>query len=488
MFQIRNMFEVRFLIAAFKMHNTLAGVLEKERLFMTQEQYQFSASEILNRSNRFFALDENLLMVFTPEQLMFLHRLNFWIQGKISAMQSGEKIMGWIEEEKRMYVFKTTRKSSKSSIKSWLQEFPFLSESSFRRLTRDLTQKGILIKANHNAYSNDDTIWYTINYVALNAYYVENIGGFLKQRVLTELGWQLDKWVRFCPKVGNDTLSEVDLRKKNFEKEDRTEALNTAKDIMQDTLLIQVDQIDVYVEKLEQILSEKFLKVSDVQNDRTKSNKSLEGEKFNRATKKNVKPHEQWYGQNEQSRPVKMTAPITKDNQPEISDTKKIPEQEFSENLKQKFEPTEIMSFGVGFNRSFLTKRTVQLLKPYGVNNKKDTLSANNLADIIFHTKANIDRKYAGLREPLNGELWNTSIEFEVQKFTYQMKLRQNLPEGDKKKIKTPLAFFASIMTRFWTQATEAQESMDPLALMEQKKNLSSGESLLEEFIGRFQS
>lgn len=36
---------------------------------MTQEQYQFSASEILNRSNRFFVLDENLLMVFTPEQL-----------------------------------------------------------------------------------------------------------------------------------------------------------------------------------------------------------------------------------------------------------------------------------------------------------------------------------------------------------------------------------------------------------------------------------
>lgn len=455
---------------------------------MTQEQYQFSASEILNRSNRFFALDENLLMVFTPEQLMFLHRLNFWIQGKMSAMQSGEKIMGWIEEEQRMYVFKTTRKSSKSSIKSWLQEFPFFSESSFRRLTRDLTEKGILIKANHNVHSNDDTIWYAINYEALNRHYVENIGSFLKQRVLTELGWQLDKWVRFSPKVGNDTLSEGDLRKKNFQKEDRAEALKSAQEIIKEAELFQVGQIDVYVEKIEHILSEKFLKCSAVQNDRTKFHKGLEDNKSFQDKKEVANPHEQWHGQIEQSRPFNLNTPITKYNQPDNSDTCKIPEQGFSQNMKKNFEPKENISFGEGFNRSFLTEKTVQLLKPYGVNYKKDTLSANHLADIIFHTKANIDRKYAGSRGALNGELWDTSIEFEVKKFIYQMKLRRYLQDGDKKKINKPLAFFATIMTRFWTQASETQENIDPLVLMEHKKTLISGESLLEEFTGRFQS
>ena len=183
-----------------------------------------------------------------------------------------------------------------------------------------------------------------------------------------------------------------------------------------------------------------------------------------------------------------MNIPITKYNQPDNSDTCKIPEQGFSQNMKKNFEPKENISFGEGFNRSFLTEKTVQLLKPYGVNYKKDTLSANHLADIIFHTKANIDRKYAGSRGALNGELWDTSIEFEVKKFIYQMKLRRYLPDGDKKKINKPLAFFATIMTRFWTQASEIQENIDPLVLMEHKKTLISGESLLEEFTGRFHS
>lgn len=454
---------------------------------MSQEQYQFSASEILNRSNRFFALDENLLMVFTPEQLMFLHRLNFWIQGKMSAMQSGEKIMGWIEEEQRMYVFKTIRKSSKSSIKSWLQEFPFFSESSFRRLTRDLTEKGILIKANHNVYSNDDTIWYAINYAALNRYYVENIGEFLQQRVLKELSWQLDKWVRFNPKVENESLSEIDLRKKNFQKEDRAKALTTGQEIIQKVELFQVNQIELYVNKLEDILSEKYLKSSGVQNDRTNEDKGSRDEISYSERKSPSKPHEQWYGQNEQPGTSKVNTPITKDYQPDISDTKKIPYQEKSQNVKNICEETEPLSFGEGFNRSFLTEKTVQLLKPYGVNYKKDTLSANHLADIIFHTKANIDRKNAGLCDPLNGEIWDTSIEFEVKKFIYQMKLRRYLEEGDEKKIKNPLGFFAAIMTRFWTQAREVQGNMDPLALMEQKQHLTSGESLLEQILGRYQ-
>lgn len=155
-----------------------------------------NASQILNQSNEFVVIDTNVLaLVFSLEECTFLHRLNSWIQQKIKVQaDTGIKQLGYREEEDRFYVFKTLRASSNSKIRSWLQELPFFSQSTFTRMTKRLTEIGVLVTGKFNKYAIDKTIWYSIDYDRLNSYVEEQLPIALRKITLTEIKWELDLW------------------------------------------------------------------------------------------------------------------------------------------------------------------------------------------------------------------------------------------------------------------------------------------------------
>ena len=102
---------------------------------------RYSASEVLRNQKHFFQLDERLLLVFSPEQYMFINRLDFWIQQKLQTqLANGEPVRGWVEDEQRMYIFKTLKSSRNQLVPSWLEEFYHFSESTFTRVVKSLVQ------------------------------------------------------------------------------------------------------------------------------------------------------------------------------------------------------------------------------------------------------------------------------------------------------------------------------------------------------------
>lgn len=136
---------------------------------------RYSASEVLRNQKHFFQLDERLLLVFSPEQYMFINRLDFWIQQKLQTqLANGEPVRGWVEDEKRMYIFKTLKSSRNQLVPSWLEEFYHFSESTFTRVVKSLVQAKIVLKRDDkNKISKDKTLWYSLDYEALDRYYSE---------------------------------------------------------------------------------------------------------------------------------------------------------------------------------------------------------------------------------------------------------------------------------------------------------------------------
>lgn len=55
-----------------------------------------------------------------------------------------------------------------NSYKSWQEQLPFFSESTIKRALKNLSDKGIIIKANFNKLKMDRTIWYSIDYNKLD--------------------------------------------------------------------------------------------------------------------------------------------------------------------------------------------------------------------------------------------------------------------------------------------------------------------------------
>jgi len=56
-----------------------------------------------------------------------------------------------------------------NSIREWAAQFPFWSEDTIKRTMRTLRDKGVVLTANYNELKVDRTLWYTIDYDALNA-------------------------------------------------------------------------------------------------------------------------------------------------------------------------------------------------------------------------------------------------------------------------------------------------------------------------------
>lgn len=158
----------------------------------------YSARQILNQSNEFVVIDTNILaLIFTLDECTFLHRLNFWIQGKLKTQEdTGIQQLGYRKSEKRMYVFKTIRASQNSKTRSWLQELPFFSERSFTRMTKGLVDRGIIITGTFNKFSADKTIWYTIDYDKLDDYCNKQLPVALRKITLNEIKWEVDTWFK----------------------------------------------------------------------------------------------------------------------------------------------------------------------------------------------------------------------------------------------------------------------------------------------------
>ncbi|MCL2681565.1 MAG: replication initiator protein A [Streptococcaceae bacterium] len=200
-------------------------------------------------------------------------------------------------------------------------------------------------------------------------------------------------------------------------------------------------------------------------------------------------PEEVSGGKDVQNLNVKTTARVNTSNteysHTDISDTEEIQDDSSSHLSAHVFQNIDTIDFATGFNRSYLSEKTVQLLNPFGVSLKKDALSANHLADIIFQTKYRVDLTLAGKQQPIDGLLWSSSIDFELEKFIRQWKLRRELPDEDKNKIRNPLAFWRKIMMTFWERTGEIEGLADPMDLYQRERDYQ-GQSFLEDYAGRY--
>lgn len=55
-----------------------------------------------------------------------------------------------------------------NSIEQWTEQFPFWSKATVRRIIEGLRKSGFIIVGNYNRAGYDRTLWYTIDYTALN--------------------------------------------------------------------------------------------------------------------------------------------------------------------------------------------------------------------------------------------------------------------------------------------------------------------------------
>ncbi|AWN66597.1 hypothetical protein LL14B4_10580 [Lactococcus lactis subsp. lactis] len=412
---------------------------------------RYSASEVLRNQKHFFQLDERLLLVFSPEQYMFINRLDFWIQQKLQTqLANGEPVRGWVEDEQRMYIFKTLKSSRNQLVPSWLEEFYHFSESTFTRVIKSLVQAKIVLKRDDkNKISKDKTLWYSLDYEALDRYYSEQFVKKWQAVIVTRITWELKKWLDFNPKVEDSTLTEFQRKKKAFNSEAKAQAK------------IRAEQL--------------VLNYKDF-------NEAIINDEINETVKKILYQLEQeTFGnslgcQNDGSDAVKMAAALTIYNQTNITNNNDT--NRYGKTL------TTQDYFIQGSNHSFFTPRTVVELSRIGEN-------AKDYQDIIFRTKKKIEKKYELLvkfipqssKTPqVNGEFWSEDLENELIKYHFAIK------EAERKgqPIKNPKGYFVSQMNRFWLAAldTEFRVSLTDKSLIQLKEDSKSqpGHFLQERF------
>ena len=437
-----------------------------------------SASEVLRNQKHFFQLDERLLLVFTPEQYMFINRLDFWIQQKLQTqLANGEPVKGWVEEEQRMYIFKTLKSSANQPILSWLEEFYHFSESTFTRVVKSLTKAHIVIKRDDkNKLSKDKTLWYSLDYEALDRYYSEHFIKNWQAVIVTRITWELKKWLDFNPKVEESCLSDYQRRKKSFDSQAKAEAKLKAEELAKNYTEFNESKVNEEVNEavrkiLTQLEKEYFGYSLSCQNDSMSNTKGLE-------TKEGVKAHEQSGCQNDGVDAVKMAAALTIYNYSNITTNNDT--NQYSEALSSKD------YFIKGSNHWFLTPQTVVELARIGAR-------AKDYQDIIFKTKRKTEQNFSTLlnasyphmeQAQLNGEFWAEDLENELIKFHFAM--REASRKGNP--IKNPEGYFVSQMKKFWLAAldTEVRASRAELSLIQLKDSSSSeaGHFLQDRFSG----
>ncbi|WP_069997784.1 hypothetical protein [Cellulosilyticum sp. I15G10I2] len=81
-----------------------------------------------------------------------------------------QQIHYWLEKNQENGVnFKDGRYWTYNPISRWQESIPFLSDNAVRRALEGLRKKGLLIVGNYNKSRVDRTLWYSIDYIALDA-------------------------------------------------------------------------------------------------------------------------------------------------------------------------------------------------------------------------------------------------------------------------------------------------------------------------------
>lgn len=99
--------------------------------------------------------DEMPLVVSVPlakeiglNEAILLQQLHYWVQKNTNIIDG------------KSWAYNT--------LKQWGEQFPFWSESTLRRIFEKLTADGIIVKGNYNKKAFDRTLWYAIDYDALD--------------------------------------------------------------------------------------------------------------------------------------------------------------------------------------------------------------------------------------------------------------------------------------------------------------------------------
>jgi len=81
-----------------------------------------------------------------------------------------QQIHYWLEKNKENEInFKNDRYWTYNPVSKWQESIPFLSDNAVRRALEGLRKKSLLIIGNYNKSRVDRTLWYSIDYIALNA-------------------------------------------------------------------------------------------------------------------------------------------------------------------------------------------------------------------------------------------------------------------------------------------------------------------------------
>ena len=137
--------------------------------------------------------DETLAVKLGLEQAIIIQQVEYWIKVHERAGKNYRDDHYWVY----------------NSIAEWQEQFPFWSKSTVKRILSDLREKEILITANYNKMKRDKTLWYRINYEALEKVKMDQSSEVkMTQWEETKLNQSNEKSL---PLVQNDPMQEVNL-------------------------------------------------------------------------------------------------------------------------------------------------------------------------------------------------------------------------------------------------------------------------------------
>ena len=111
---------------------------------------------LLSKDTKRIPFSPELASVIGLNECIFLTQLQYWISIK------GESEDRSTIHDGRVWVYNTA--------KQWAEQFPFMSTKTFRRTVAKLKDMGIVLTGRFNKKGYDKTLWYTIDYEALNKY------------------------------------------------------------------------------------------------------------------------------------------------------------------------------------------------------------------------------------------------------------------------------------------------------------------------------
>lgn len=142
-------------------------------------------------------IDVNLAVKLGTNEAIVLQQINYWIEINKKANRN--------YEDGRYWTYNT--------IKDWHDELPFMAEKTIKRTIDGLKSRGILITDNFNKKKFDRTLWYTINFDALDDLFKEENSQLDSPKQENALGQddQMEEDNLTTPIGQNDSMEEDNL-------------------------------------------------------------------------------------------------------------------------------------------------------------------------------------------------------------------------------------------------------------------------------------